>query len=206
MRIWAIRDSRIFVKNLRRHLRQTSTWFGPALDQEEGSWPSKVSSGRNIPITVSSWKQMATDPLRWALRSKVSLRSWSLVGPQVHENDQITVVSKISFFPCARLESYDLLLLNVKALILEWLSFSHLEWATEGCCVKDCPEVHLEGDANIKCHRLTAEIRYSTMDGCYQSLGSLLASHFILGDTEGVSFDNYFLLSMLCHCIQELWV
>lgn len=93
----------------------------------------------------------------------------------------------------------------MKVLILELLSFSYLEWATERCCVKDCPEVHLEGDANIKCHELTAEIWYPTMDGCYQSLGSLLAFHFVVDNTEDVSFDNYFFLSMLCHCIRELW-
>lgn len=43
------------------------------------------------------------------------------------------------------------------------------------------------------------------MNVCYQSPGSLLAFHFILGNTEDIAFDNYSPLSMLCHCIQELW-
>lgn len=45
---------------------------------------------------------MATERLWWALRSTVLIKSCllrSVMGPQIHEKDQITVVFKISFVP-----------------------------------------------------------------------------------------------------------
>lgn len=74
--VWAIPGCGIFfVGNFQGHIRETSAWFGPALEQGKGSWPFKVSSGHNTSITVSSWMQMATDPLWWAETSTVLIKS-----------------------------------------------------------------------------------------------------------------------------------